>query len=269
MDERETNLSHWDTLARLHGNGDDRYYDVEALIRGETMMTDLEEDALAFAGGVAGKDVLHIQCHLGFDAITFAQRGARVTAIDFSRAALDKGASIAKRAGVEVTFIEADATALPASLARRFDLAYASIGAICWIADLRAWMRAAAATLRPGGRLVLMEVHPFYNMLAANDPLAIDYPYAFDGPRAETTTGTYANPRAPVTTTSVSYAHDLGETVTAAVEAGLRIDLLREHLSSTFDPRGTIAKPEPDGRLRVKLGGFPIPMFFTLVATLP
>lgn len=273
LDAAATNHAHWQDLARVHGNGDDAYYDVEALIGGRSAMTEHEEAALDFAGGVSGRDVLHIQCHLGFDAITFAQRGARVTGLDFSEGALEKAASIAARAGVSVNWTRAEATRLPDTLAARFDLAYASIGAICWIGELSAWMKSAARALRPGGRLVLVDLHPAYGIIGSLDPLVVDFPYSFDGPRAFREPGSYANPNADVkATTSVAFAHDLGEVVNSAIAAGLRIDRLFEHTSCAFDPRGSLAEREADGRYRVRLGGksgFPVPMLFTLVATKP
>ena len=270
LDARATNHAHWQDLATVHGNGDDAYYDVEALVAGRSAMTEIEERALDLAGGVAGRDVLHVQCHIGFDAITFAQRGARVTAVDFSARALDKAQSIARRAGVTVEWVEADSLALPPSLAGRFDVAYASIGAICWISDLAQWMRSIATTLRSGGRLVLVDLHPAYAMIGSRDPLVVDFPYSFDGAHAFREPGSYANQAAPVqATTSVSFAHDLGEIVNTALDAGLCIERLFEHLSCAFDPRGSLAEREPDGRYRLRLGGAggePLPMLFTLLA---
>lgn len=139
------------------------------------------------APDLRGRDVVHIQCHIGFDTIALARRGARVTGVDFSRASLAKAAELAERCGVEIEWVQANATALPDSLRGGFDVAYATIGAICWIEDIGAWMRSAAATLRPGGRLVLVEIHPLYAMVeAAGEPLRLDFPYAFDGRAAST-----------------------------------------------------------------------------------
>ena len=95
-----------------------------------------------------------------------------MTGADFSPASLAKARDLAARAGVEVEFVEADATALPAPLHGRFDIVYSTLGVICWIEDLGAWMRSAHAALRPGGRLVLVEIHPLYNMVGERDPLA-------------------------------------------------------------------------------------------------
>ena len=273
MDAKSTNHAHWQDMARVHGNGADHYYDVDALLAGRTVMTDLEEGALELCGGVKGRDVLHLQCHIGFDTITFAQRGARATGLDFSSEALLKAHSIAARAGVEVEWVEADVLSPPAELSQRFDLVYASIGAICWVADLTAWMQTAARALRPGGRLALIDLHPAYAMLGQREPLVVDFPYSFDGPHLFEGPGSYANPDADVKATqSVSFAHDLGEIVSSAIDSGLRIERLLEHLSCAFDPRGNVAVREADGRFRVRLGGpsgHPIPLLFTLVASRP
>jgi 2-polyprenyl-3-methyl-5-hydroxy-6-metoxy-1,4-benzoquinol methylase len=48
---------------------------------------------------------------LGFDAITFARRGATVSGVDFSTVALEKAHSLSDRCGVEVEWICADAIA--------------------------------------------------------------------------------------------------------------------------------------------------------------
>jgi SAM-dependent methyltransferase len=214
---------------------------------------------------------VHIQCHIGFDTVVLARRGARVTGVDFSPASLAKAAELAERCGVDIDWVQADAAALPEGLHGRFDLAYATIGAICWIEDIDAWMRCAAATLRPGGVLVLVEIHPLYAMVeAAGEPLRLDFPYAFDGPRRFDEPGSYADPDAPVQATAeVVYAHSLGEVVTGAIAAGLRIDALHEHLETDLDPRGSLLRRGEDGRYRLEVSGERLPVLFTLIATRP
>lgn len=277
----DANLAHWEQLAAFHGTGGDRMYDLDRLVAGGTLMTPEEEDALARATegrGVAGLDVLHLQCHLGCDAITMARRGARVTGVDFSATALERLGELAARCGVEVATLRADSRALPAELDDAFDLVYATIGVLCWIDDLAAWMDGVARVLRPGGTLVLVELHPLLTMIDSIDPLVIDFPYGFDGSHVYTGTGSYANRDADVAWTVTQYAHSVGEVVTAARDAGLTITSLVEHTSMSFDPRGLGPDPEPDGRYRLRLGvGAPsdggrglapaLPVLFTLLAS--
>ena len=262
-DDRETNRAHWDALAAVHGQ--DAYYDAEGLVAGADSLSEHEDAAV---GDVAGLDVLHLQCHIGFDSISLARRGARVTGADFSPASLAKARDLAVRAGVEAEFVEADATALPPELHRRFDVVYATMGVMCWIEDLGAWMRSVHTALRPGGRLVLVEIHPLYSMIGEREPLFLDFPYAADGPRRFDEPASYADAGAEVAViTEIVYAHSLGETVTEAIGAGLRVDALHEHLDSDFDPRGSVLTPEDDGRLGLRVSGERLPVLFTLLAS--
>ena len=266
---RRINRAHWDSLAAAHGQ--DGYYDTEALVAGQDSLGMVEAAGVREAvGAVAGLDVLHLQCHIGFDSISLARRGARVVGADFSPASLEKARALARRCEVDVEFVEAEATDLPAELHNRFDLVYATIGVISWIADLRAWMGSAAAALRGGGRLLLVDIHPLFCMVDGIDPLRFDFPYAFDGPRSFEDEGSYAGADLQVAATAnVCYAHSLAEVVNSALAAGLRIERLDEHLESDFDPRGEVLARDDDGLFRLRAGGELLPVLFTLVAAKP
>lgn len=273
------NLDHWEQLAAVHGFGPDHYYDLDALVAGATLMGAEEAQALRLAtdgAGVADLDVLHLQCHLGCDAITMARSGARVTGVDFSPTALRRLAELAERCAVSVRTVEADSRDLPHDLDDSFDVVYATIGVLCWIDDLDAWMNGVARVLRPGGTLVLVELHPLLTMIDSVDPLVVDFPYAFDGGREFSGVGSYANRDADVAWTTVQYAHGLAEVLMSARQAGLELSHLEEHLEMGFDPRGTDFGLEADGRYRLRLGAgpsgddlarpYPMPVLYTLIA---
>jgi SAM-dependent methyltransferase len=265
VDDLATNRAHWDALARVHGQ--DAIYDTSALVAGEDLLGDVESAAV---GDVAGLDVLHLQSHIAFDSICLARRGARVTCVDFSGESLARAGQLADRCGVALTLVEADAMALPASLDGRFDVVYAAMGVLTWIRDLDAWFAGAFRALRPGGRFALAELHPLFTMIQSVEPLRLDFPYAFAGPRRFDEPGSYADASAAVDATeTVEYAHSLGEIVTAAVSAGLRVDALHEHLDAAIDPRGDVLAREADGRYRLRIDGEPLPVLFTLLASRP
>ena len=272
-DRAALNRAYWDSLAEVHGNGDDAYYDVPALLAGRSTLTEVEDRAVRDAiGDVADRDVLHVQCHIGFDAITLARRGARVTGVDLSPASLAKAVTLAERCGVDVAFVPGDSTDLPAGLHGRFDLAYATIGVICWIDDMDAWMRSVARCLRPGGRLVLVDLHPMLVMFDTLDPPVIAWPYTDTRPFVEEEQGSYANGEARLSASvSVSYAHGIGDLAGAALRAGLTLTGLEEHTSLEFDPMPgrTFFTREDDGRYRARSGGWPLPLMFTLLAAKP
>lgn len=277
------NLTHWEQLAGYHGHGDDHYYDLDLLRAGGTLMGEEELAAVDRATGgrgVAGLDVLHLQCHIGCDAVSLARSGARVVGVDFSPTAIERLGALAQECDVAVEGVVADAADLPSSLAGRFDLVYATIGVLCWIRDVAAWMRSVAGALRPGGTLVLVELHPLVTMVESLEPLVVDFPYAFDGPHVYAGTGTYANRDADLAWTTVQYAHSIGEVVSAAVGAGLEVAWLEEHTSGSFNT-GQFDGPEDDGRYRLRLGigrerddgthepAEPLPVLYTFLATRP
>ena len=153
-----------------------------------------------------------------------------------------------------------------------FDLVYATVGLTCWIADLDAWMRGAAALLKGGGQLVLIDLHPLYCMVESLDPLVVDFPYVNDGVRHLEGTGSYANPNAALTWSTDQFAWSIGETVNAAIAAGLAVAFLDEHDASPYDPRGDVLAGEDDGMYRLRIGSGvdgrpaePLPIMFTLV----
>jgi SAM-dependent methyltransferase len=264
------NARHWDELAAAHDRGTGRFYDTDALIRGENPLWQVERDALARVApdGVAGLDVLHLQCHLAADAIHFARQGARVTGLDASPVALERAAARAARCDADVRWVRSDASHPPAELDGAFDLVWATVGVTGWALDLDAWMAACARILRPGGRLALVDLHPLYGMLATVDPLLADFPYGGGTVLAFDEGGSYNDPDAPVESTESAVASwDVGEHVTAAVGAGLTVEHLSETTASEHDPRGMLT-PDPDGLYRLRLGPDqpPLPLLFTLIA---
>ena len=274
------NLDHWQDLAAFHGTGNDHYYDLDAMVSGLSALRPIEQAAvdLATAGrGVHGLQVAHVQSHIGIDSVHLARQGATVTAFDFSPVALHRLRDLADRCSVDVRTVVADSQELEQPAFEQwhgtFDVVYATVGVISWIADLDAWMRGVAALLKPGGRMVLLELHPLLCMPETLDPLVIDYPYANDGVRHYEGTGSYANPDADLSWSIDQYAWSIGESVNAAIGAGLRILRLDEHVEAPFDPRGSLLPQDADGMFRMRFGhgvdgrpAEPVPVLFTLLA---
>ena len=161
--------------------------------------------------------------------------------------------------------------AVPDSLRGRFDVCYASRGVICWIGDIGAWMRTAASVLRTGGRLILIDTHPLFNMAASVDPLQLDFPYINDGPRRfDDQGGSYADPDAVTEhNVTIEYGHSLGEVVTAAVEAGLVVEHLGEHVAVESDTGRRLLSRDEDGLMRWRHDGELLPVIFSLRARKP
>jgi uncharacterized OsmC-like protein/predicted O-methyltransferase YrrM len=101
----------------------------------------------------------------GRNAVWLAEQGWKVTAVDFSRVALDRGAAIAQHGDVDVEWVQADLTQYrPAAAA--FDLVvilYLHLAA----GARRGVLEQAVTALRPGGR-VLIVGHDLENRVAGH-----------------------------------------------------------------------------------------------------
>ena len=132
-----------------------------------------------------------------------AQGGARVDGVDACSAMLDRAA--AKRIYDSLVCADAAATGL---VGQRYDLAISSF-ATCHLTDLGEFYAEAARLIRPSGKVVLVDYHPFM--------LLKGVPTHFQAPAGE-----------PVAITNV--VHLIGDHVQAGCGAGLTLWELREQL---------------------------------------
>jgi SAM-dependent methyltransferase len=264
------NRALWEEWTPIHERSE--FYDVEGWKAGRRPLPDFVLDEV---GDVAGKDLLHLQCHFGLDTLAWARLGARVTGVDFSERAIALARSLAASTGLEASFVQADVLELDQVLDGEFDVVFTSFGVLWWLPDLTRWAKVVARFLRPGGMLYLSDFHPFSQALDDGDTTAptLFYPY-FPSPEPLEfpTEGSYADPDAEVEqTVQYGWQHSMGEIVTVLAEAGLRIEFLHEFPFTVFrafpylvesadDPR-MWRLPEPyDGKL---------PLLFSLKATKP
>jgi 2-polyprenyl-3-methyl-5-hydroxy-6-metoxy-1,4-benzoquinol methylase len=147
------NEADWDARAPLHAAS--RFYSQPA----EYWFADYE---WADLGRLDGRDVLHLQCHLGTETIAFARRGARVTGLDLSRKSLEEARQIAADAEQDIEYVY---DAVDALRGRQFDVVYTGKGALCYLPDLQQWAEVVRDLLRPGGTLYTVEFHPMLNAL--------------------------------------------------------------------------------------------------------
>ncbi len=267
QDYRRTNLARWNELVALHVQS--RFYDVDGFRAGKCSLRPIETEEL---GDVAGKSLLHLQCHFGLDTLSWARRGARVTGVDFSDLAIAQARALAAETGVRGEFICADVYDLPHVLSGAFDIVFTSYGAICWLPDLCRWAEIAAGFLKPGGTYYMVELHPAADMLdvGPDGTPRVAYPYfGGPGPLRWEAPGSYADRTAAVrNTVSYSWSHGLGETVTALAGAGLTIEFLHEF---PFCVCGVLPgmEPGPDGWWRLPGQADKIPFLYSLRARRP
>ena len=105
LDEyRRANLENWNDRVPFHWDSDgyktQQFIDdpdyVSAAIRFDRNREEL--------GDVSGKTLLHLQCHIGTDTLSWAKSGAVVTGIDFSEPAIEACKRLSVESGVPGEF---------------------------------------------------------------------------------------------------------------------------------------------------------------------
>ncbi len=223
---RRLNRANWDERTPHHVAS--AFYDVDGFLAGQSTLRPFEVEEL---GPVFGRSLVHLQCHFGLDTLSWAREGAEVTGLDFSAPAVLAARDLARRAGLEARFVEADVYDAPEALGRRFDVVYTGRGALNWLPDIAAWAEVVARLLLPGGRLYLVEAHPFVWGLA-DDSLDFEYDY-FPGGRhpyvGDDDPGDYADPEVRLVHAATrEFAHPLGSIVTGLAAQGLVVERLVE-----------------------------------------
>lgn len=227
----KTNKETWNQKVHVHKDSD--FYDVNSFLKGETTLNRLEIEEL---GPIAGKDVLHLQCHFGLDTISLARLGAKCTGIDLS----DEGVKEARRlndlVGGDSIFIESNVYDVSENVKGDFDVVFTSYGVVGWLPDLDLWAKIIVEKLRPGGVFYMAEFHPIIWMFEyLESPIKMKYPYLKGDVIYEEYEGTYGDTKAKMTSKEYGWNHGLGEVVSALTKAGLQIEFLHEHVESPYN----------------------------------
>ena len=224
------NLARWEEQVDIHVGSD--FYRVKEFKAGETSLDPL---ILAEIGDVAGKRLLHLQCHFGLDTLSFARLGAVATGLDFSPKAIAEARKLAAETGLDARFVEARVDEATAKAGTGYDIVFSSWGVLMWLPDLEVWARNIAACLKPGGFFYLAEGHPLLWTLDDEEATVeknfrIVRSYFLEGPQQWDNARDYAEPEVTLTHfRSNEWQHTLGEVVTVLAAAGLRIEFLHEH----------------------------------------
>ncbi|MFJ6012521.1 class I SAM-dependent methyltransferase [Streptomyces sp. NPDC092952] len=266
-DWHEANRAHWDERVPIHAGSD--FYDLAAFRAGKEALRDFE---LSEVGDVTGRSLLHLQCHIGVDTLSWARHGAaQVVGLDFSEPAVETARSLAHELGFSpdrAAFVAADvydaAQAVPDS---SYDIVYTGVGALNWLPDIVRWAETAASLVAPGGFLYLAEFHPMTDCLDDGTGTRVAYDYFSRDAWVDETPGTYADFDAPtVHNRSVEWTHPIGEVVSALAATGLRIEFLHEHDVSLFARFPTLERRD-DGFYRFPADRPRIPLMYSIKAS--
>jgi SAM-dependent methyltransferase len=268
MDEfLAANRANWGDRAKLHATDPTGSYRIDEVVAGGDSLYAIEAAEL---GSVAGRRIIHLQCHIGLDTISLARRGAIATGLDFSPHAIAAARDIAARAGHAVRFVEANVYDAPAALGETYDMAFVTWGTITWLPDIARWARVVADVLAPGGVLYFADTHPLAAALEevegrltptyawrtrAEEPLAFDQAHTYTGDR-----------RALEHRRAYNWIHPISDLLTALAAAGLRLDWLHEHELLPYRLFPMMTPAGPRGLFELPAGIPRVPLSLSLMA---
>ena len=255
------NKTAWNQKTMYHLDSD--FYALPAFIEGKSSLNEIE---LSLIGEISGKTILHLQCHFGQDSLSLARMGAKVTGIDFSEAAIEAAKNLALQLALDTTFVLTDVYNVPECITEKFDLVFTTYGTIGWLPDLEKWANVAAKMLKPGGKFLLVDFHPFVWTLD-DDFKQVHYHYFNEEAIIEKTTGTYADRNAPIEIETVGFNHSLSEIINNLIQSGLTIDCLNEYPYSPYSCFPNLTEIEPRKFIFTHFGS-KIPMVYAIVAHL-
>lgn len=230
-----SNRANWDQRAEVHARS--QMYDVEGFLADPNRISDVVERDLAVLAehlpdsGVRGRSLLHLQCHIGTDTLSWARLGAvDVAGVDLSPNSLRHAARIAAADDRRIEWVEGDARFASDLIDRLFDIVVTSAGTIVWLPELANWAQSIHDLLVPGGVFLIRDDHPLLAAMEFEPWQIVDDYLAGGGARTYDDGGTYTeNSSGQIThTTNHEWRHDLGEVIGALLGAGLHIEKFTE-----------------------------------------
>lgn len=242
-DMHEVNRLAWNLATDAHNS---HKHDQAAYFRdgGSTLFPDEVE----LLGDLQGKTLLHLQCNAGQDTLSLARLGALVTGVDISDTAIAFAQQLSTDSGIPATFHRSDVYDWLATDDSRYDIVFASYGALNWLSDLATWGKGIARVLKPGGSAVILDFHPVFNIFDDGEQWMAYFDYMGGQPltfevgigdyvamsgEALTPSGwldgeqDFQNPHA-----SHEFLWGIADIVMAFVGNGLRLTLLKEYAYS-------------------------------------
>ncbi len=253
----EVNKALWNQKTKFHV--DSEFYANESFLAGRSTLNQYELDLL---GDIAGKSVLHLQCHFGQDSLSLARLGAQVTGVDFSDEATAKAKEQNALLGLSAEFVCTDIYNLPAVLDKQFDIVFTSYGTIGWLPDMKQYAEVVAKFLKPGGAFIIVDFHPVAWMFSS-DFSKVEYSYFNKEAIVEALEGTYADRNADMKMTEIGWNHGLAEIIQGLISAGLALNSFQEFENSPHDCFQNMVETTP-GMYQIKGMEGKLPMVYAL-----
>ena len=245
---REANRKNWNDRVPVHLEA--WGYSMAKFVEDPNYIADGVEIQRSELGSVEGKSLLHLQCQLGTDALSWARLGASVTGMDFSERAIAAAKKLFEDCNTLGRFFVAELYESRSVLNEQFDIVYTGGGALIWLPDIKGWAKVMSAFLKPGGTFYINDFHPVMLSLDLGRDdglLSITRNYfETDEPESIDEATSYAGSGVISNTRHFNWNHGIGEITTALIDAGLRIEFVREFQFVGYQGVPALEKPDED-----------------------
>ena len=247
----EINRAGWDRRAEVHFRS--KFYDVEGFLNGRTSLQEIE---LAELKSVAGRSLLHLQCHFGLDTLSWARLGAVCTGVDISPVAIDFANRLSDRSGLQADFVCSSLYDFNRGAGNPFDIVFTSYGTVTWLPDLAQWAEVVSANLVAGGTFYMVDFHPVYALLAG------DAYFTGAAPVVEAEAG-YTENSSGAVARFATWSHPFSGIMNALIGSGIDMLCLNEFPFSPYNCFAGMVEREP-GRFYRQHRGHDIPLVYSL-----
>ncbi len=265
IDDKEAeriNRSHWDEIAPIHLKS----YGIDYLLSGISRIDNIQKQELY---PINGKDLIHLQCHIGTDTLSLALDGANVTGVDFSSQSIIIANELASKLHIKAQFIEANVLELYNTITIKYDVVYTSKGVLNWISNIDKWAETIAFLLKNDGIFYIMEIHPMLYMFddTSKNDLKIKYPYFhknepiyFNDDHPDYSDNTFISKNK-----TYEWIWSLSDIINALIRHGLAIEMINEYDHIFYQALPEMISIEHGWWILPKYIGM-IPLIFTLRA---
>lgn len=228
-EQRQKNKEWWDEVVPVHLRAKE-VYKIKELKAG---CITLDNTEIKEIGIVKDKTLIHLQCHIGLDTLSWAKLGAQVTGVDMSTQAINSAREIANDTKTSCDFIELDIFDIPSSnlFKKQYDIVYTSYGILPWISDIEKWAEILYELTIKGGIFYMIDFHPIIYTID------IDYDYTIqivrdyfhsNNPNIYYNEADYADPNYTSNKSIYTWNWSLGDVITSLSSAGFKINFLHE-----------------------------------------
>ncbi|MEM7206645.1 MAG: methyltransferase domain-containing protein [Pseudomonadota bacterium] len=184
--------------------------------------------------GVADKDIIQLCCNNGIETLSLHNMGAAsCLGVDAAEAFLEHAREFVQVAGAHerVSFLHSDVYQLPDQLNQSFDMVLVTIGVLSWMPDLEGFFEVAQRLLKPGGHLVIEDMHPvlfMYDEDSEGGASSIQFSYFTNEVWKETVSLDYFSKVEYESSLHYSFMHRTDDILMAGINNNLQLKSFKE-----------------------------------------